>query len=135
MTEPNSALWPALPDSLDLAPLDYIDPVIEFYKKKIDRVSLRENLTVDERLRKAQARVIERAASFARLAELDEFRDFTSRLLDSTTEPLSLDRYLLLWREHQATQASVASIRQNLSEDDAGLSALNEVRSRLGVKE
>jgi hypothetical protein len=37
-----------------LAPADYCDPVIEFYKKDVDRTLLRENLklTVDERFRK-----------------------------------------------------------------------------------
>lgn len=39
----------------DLAPADYCDPVIEAYKKDVDRTLLRENLklTVDERTRKA----------------------------------------------------------------------------------
>ena len=38
----------------ELAPADYCDPVIEFYKKDVDRTLLRENLklTVDERFRK-----------------------------------------------------------------------------------
>jgi hypothetical protein len=46
----------------DLAPADYCDPVIEAYKKDIDRTLLRENLklTVDERFRKFE--------SFARYA-------------------------------------------------------------------
>jgi hypothetical protein len=51
----------------DLAPADYRDPVIEAYKKDIDRTLLRENLklTVDERFRKFE--------SFARYAgELKE---------------------------------------------------------------
>jgi hypothetical protein len=41
----------------DLAPPDYCDPVIEIYKKDVDRTLLRENLklTVEERLRKAAA--------------------------------------------------------------------------------
>jgi hypothetical protein len=41
----------------DLAPPDYCDPVIEVYKKDVDRTLLRENLklTVEERLRKAQS--------------------------------------------------------------------------------
>jgi hypothetical protein len=40
----------------DLAPPDYYDPVIEVYKKDVDRTLLRENLklTVEERLRKFQ---------------------------------------------------------------------------------
>jgi hypothetical protein len=40
----------------DLAPPDYVDPVIEVYKKDVDRTLLRENLklTVDERFRKFQ---------------------------------------------------------------------------------
>jgi hypothetical protein len=39
-----------------LAPADFYDPVIEAYKKDVDRTLLRENLklTVDERVRKAQ---------------------------------------------------------------------------------
>lgn len=40
-----------------LAPPDYSDPVIEFYKKDVDRTLLRENLklTVDERFRKFES--------------------------------------------------------------------------------
>jgi hypothetical protein len=40
-----------------LAPPDYIDPVIEAYKKDVDRTLLRENLklTVDERFRKFES--------------------------------------------------------------------------------
>jgi hypothetical protein len=42
--------------TIELAPPDYYDPVIEFYKKDVDRTLLRENLklTVEERLLKAQ---------------------------------------------------------------------------------
>jgi hypothetical protein len=42
---------------VDLAPADYCDPVIEAYKKDVDRTLLRENLklTVEQRLRKAQS--------------------------------------------------------------------------------
>jgi len=42
------------PDSADFAPPDYVDPVIEFYKKDVDRTLLRENLklTVQERFEK-----------------------------------------------------------------------------------
>lgn len=42
--------------SLDYPPPDFIDPVIEIYKRDIDRASLRENLklTVEERLQKHQ---------------------------------------------------------------------------------
>ena len=45
-----------LPYSLDYPPPDFIDPVIEVYKKDVDRTILRENLklTVEERLRKHQ---------------------------------------------------------------------------------
>lgn len=41
----------------DLAPADYCDPVIEAYKKDVDRTLLRENLklTVDERFRKFES--------------------------------------------------------------------------------
>jgi hypothetical protein len=41
----------------ELAPPDYCDPVIEAYKKDVDRTLLRENLklTVEERIRKAQS--------------------------------------------------------------------------------
>jgi hypothetical protein len=44
----------ALPE---LAPPDFFDPVVEAYKKDIDRTLLRENLklTVDERFRKFQS--------------------------------------------------------------------------------
>ena len=46
-----------------LAPADYRDPVIEAYKKNVDRAVLQENLklTVDERFRKFK--------SLARLAD------------------------------------------------------------------
>jgi hypothetical protein len=40
-----------------MAPPDYLDPVVEAYKKDVDRTLLRENLklSVDERLRKFEA--------------------------------------------------------------------------------
>jgi hypothetical protein len=40
-----------------LAPADFFDPVIEAYKKDVDRTLLRENLklTVEERIRKAES--------------------------------------------------------------------------------
>jgi hypothetical protein len=43
-----------VPPPVELAPADYCDPVIEAYKKDVDRTLLRENLklTVDERFRK-----------------------------------------------------------------------------------
>ncbi len=47
---------PGLPaDPHELAPADYCDPVIEAYKKDVDRTLLRENLklTVEQRIRKA----------------------------------------------------------------------------------
>ena len=39
----------------------YVDPVIEYYKKQVDRAALRENLklTVEERLMKLQRRLLE----------------------------------------------------------------------------
>jgi hypothetical protein len=42
---------------LELAPADYRDPVVEVYKKDIDRTLLRENLklTVEERFRKFES--------------------------------------------------------------------------------
>jgi len=42
---------------LELAPPDYVDPVIEAYKKDVDRTLLRENLklSVDERFRKFES--------------------------------------------------------------------------------
>ena len=42
---------------VEMAPADYCDPVIEAYKKDVDRTLLRENLklTVDERFRKFQS--------------------------------------------------------------------------------
>jgi hypothetical protein len=45
------------PAPVELAPPDYCDPVIEAYKKDVDRTLLRENLklTVEERIRKAQS--------------------------------------------------------------------------------
>ncbi len=41
----------------ELAPADYLDPVIEAYKKDVDRTLLRENLklTVEQRIRKAES--------------------------------------------------------------------------------
>jgi hypothetical protein len=41
----------------NLAPADFFDPVIEAFKKDIDRTLLRENLklTFEERIRKAQS--------------------------------------------------------------------------------
>jgi hypothetical protein len=40
-----------------LAPADFLDPVIEAYKKDVDRTLLRENLklTVEQRVQKAQS--------------------------------------------------------------------------------
>jgi hypothetical protein len=42
---------------VELAPADYRDPVIELFKKDVDRTLLRENLklSVDERVRKAES--------------------------------------------------------------------------------
>ena len=42
-------------DPHELAPPDYCDPVIEAYKKDVDRTLLQENLklTVEQRIRKA----------------------------------------------------------------------------------
>lgn len=42
---------------VEQAPADYIDPVIEVYKKDVDRTLLRENLklTVEQRVRKAES--------------------------------------------------------------------------------
>ena len=47
----NPSVWPRI----ELAPADYCDPVIEAYKKDVDRTLLRENLklSVEERIRKA----------------------------------------------------------------------------------
>ena len=80
MTETNSALSsePALPYSLDYPPPDFIDPVIEVYKKDIDHASLRENLklTIDQRLRKYKSFLQSRdawrgAAAKAQLAPIN----------------------------------------------------------------
>jgi len=64
---------PAVHD--ELAPPDYCDPVIEAYKKDVDRTLLRENLklTVEERFRKfesfwAFARELRGAAARTRAA-------------------------------------------------------------------
>ncbi len=45
---------PAGSSMVDLAPADYCDPVIEAYKKDVDRTLLRENLklTVEQRFEK-----------------------------------------------------------------------------------
>jgi hypothetical protein len=49
---PRPALAP-----VELAPADYVDPVIEAYKKDVDRTLLRENLklTVEQRFRKLES--------------------------------------------------------------------------------
>ena len=54
-----------------LAPADYFDPVVEVYKKDVDRTLLRENLklTIEERFRKFE--------NFARFAR--ELRDAGQR--------------------------------------------------------
>jgi hypothetical protein len=46
-----------VPAPPDLAPADYCDPVIEAYKKDVDRTLLRENLklTVEQRFQKHEA--------------------------------------------------------------------------------
>jgi hypothetical protein len=46
----------AVAQSPELAPANYRDPVIEAYKKDVDRTLLRENLklSVEERIRKAE---------------------------------------------------------------------------------
>jgi len=52
------ALPTGLPsDPHELAPADYCDPVIEAYKKDVDRTLLRENLslTVEQRFRKFES--------------------------------------------------------------------------------
>lgn len=131
----------ALPYSLDYPPPDFVDPVVEAYKSKVDRAAIRENLklTVEERLRKAQTRALARSAALERQAELEEFNQFTNRILDVVREPLSLEEYLRLWREQHERQATTASIERSSIEDDAGLSqplgeAFNHVRSQLGIE-
>ena len=143
MPEPNpiQSTEAALPYSLDYPPPDFIDPVVEVYKRDVDRSIIRENLklTVEERLRKAQARAAERAVSLARQTELEQFTDFTNRRLEATTEPPSLEEYLRLWRSYQEKQATIAGIEKSQIEDDAGLSqplteAFKHVRSHLGIE-
>lgn len=140
-SNPTRSAEAALPYSLDYPPPDFIDPVIEVYKKDVDRSIIRENLklTVEERLRKAQARAVERADSLARLAELEEFSRFTRHLLESTDKPQSLEKYVQEWRTHQERQATVESIRQGMTEDESGLSqplaeAFDAVQFQLGIK-
>lgn len=60
-----------------MAPADYIDPVVEAYKKDVDRTLLRENLklTVEQR--------IEKAKSFHALVE--ELRAAGRRLRENTS--------------------------------------------------
>ena len=55
-TEKPTSQTQAAARSRELAPADYRDPVIEAYKKDVDRTLLRENLklTVEERIRKAE---------------------------------------------------------------------------------
>jgi hypothetical protein len=54
---PSANERPPVPPLAELAPPDYYDPVLEAYKKDVDRTLLRENLklTVEERLRKAES--------------------------------------------------------------------------------
>ena len=61
---PNLTTTAALPYSLDYPPPDFIDPVIEAYKKDVDRSIIRENLklTVEERFRKYKSFLQSRAA-------------------------------------------------------------------------
>ena len=138
---PNRPNESDLPYSLDYPPPDFIDPMVQAYKKFVDHAAIRENLklTVEERLRKAQTRALARAASLVRQAELEEFNQFTSRILDVVSEPLSLEEYLRLWREQNERQTTTASIERSSIEDDAGLShplseAFNHVRSQLGIE-
>jgi hypothetical protein len=58
--------------TIELAPPDYYDPVIEFYKKDVDRTLLRENLklTVEEHLIKAQK--FHKSIDGSRLRPIDE---------------------------------------------------------------
>jgi hypothetical protein len=55
----------------DLAPADFLDPVIEAYQKDVDRTLLRENLKLspEQRVRKAESihRSVERVRDAARL--------------------------------------------------------------------
>ena len=62
-----------LPYSLDYPPPDFVDPVIEVYKKDVDRTILRENLklTVEERLRKYQSFLKSRSAWQGAAARID----------------------------------------------------------------
>jgi hypothetical protein len=55
-SEKQRSQTPAVTRATDLAPPDYHDPVIEAYKKDVDRTLLRENLklSVEERIRKAE---------------------------------------------------------------------------------
>ena len=64
MSDQNSSVETSLPYSLDYPPPDFFDPVIEVYKKDVDRTIIRENLklTVDARLRKYQSFLKSRAA-------------------------------------------------------------------------
>lgn len=54
MTIPKDNAAPTAPSAFPLAPADFLDPVIEEYKKGVDRTLLIENLklTVDQRLQK-----------------------------------------------------------------------------------
>jgi hypothetical protein len=65
-----------------LPPADFYDPVIEVYKKDVDRTLLRENLklTVEQRLRKAQSfhDSIERLRGAARLQDWPEIEPPTT---------------------------------------------------------
>ena len=57
MNKPLAIDTTATPTRPELAPADYSDPVIEVYKKDVDRTLLRENLklTVEQRILKAQS--------------------------------------------------------------------------------
>jgi hypothetical protein len=65
---------PATPGAADPVPADYFDPVIEAYKKDVDRTLLRENLklTVEQRIAKAISfhKSIDKAREAGRRARL-----------------------------------------------------------------
>jgi len=72
------------PEPVPLAPADYCDPVIEVYKKDVDRTLLRENLklTVEERLLKAQ-RLHKIIDEVQRIRERLRARNFQNNLDES----------------------------------------------------
>jgi hypothetical protein len=82
-----------LPDRppLDLLPPEFYDPVIEAYKKDVDRTLLRENLklTVDERFRKFESfmQAVYELREAGRKSRMARYRELLAELQVLLEEP------------------------------------------------